>query len=236
MLPLRMTYSCATGVDRWSNAVEQRYVTRAPMVTIEATYTNLTQADVDLVDGFFASQKGMFDSTWTIAFDSRTFTSMRFDSDRLAWEETLPNRWTTRISMTGFAPLPSSPPSSVPTLTSGAVTQRPWTRRREFDTNVQDVPSGRRFATALRGGGLTNFRTEALRGWDLQFRAIRQSDLDLLVAFWLSKRGRFAEFDFQDPDTFVTYSNCRFAADTLDVGYNGYNNCSTSFQIDHYTT
>lgn len=234
MYPLRLTVNCLTRTQRGTNAAEQRYAVRPAYAAIEATYTHLSETDRASVQSFFETQKGMFDATWTLAFDSKTFTAMRFQDDELTWEEARVNRWTATIRTLGLYPAVASPPSTLPALPSGAVTQLPWSKRTRYETNYIDMESGARHALALRGGGLTNFPTGVERQWDIRCPAILPETAEEFLQFFVSKHGRLGTFDFEDPDTLVTYTGCRFAADELQVQYIGYNNCSASFSVVKY--
>ncbi len=231
MYPLRVTYSCLTRVQKATNTAEQRWVVRKPMVQMDATYTNLNTADYNSVQNFFESQKGQFDSTWTLDFAGKALTGMRFLSDELRWDERIPNRWTTRLIMAGFYPDPADPPVSLPPLPSGAVTQLPWNKRRTFQTGMNDLESGIRRAIAYRGGGLTNFPSYPELSWELSFSACTYDFAEQFIAYFLSKNGRFGGFTFTDPDSSLPYSDCHFASDDLDVQYVGFNRCSFSAVI-----
>jgi hypothetical protein len=230
--PLRLTYRCLTRVAAGQNAAEQRWAVRGPLVEMDLSYRNLTATDQGAVQTFHDSQKGAYDSTWTIAIDGATYTKMRFLGDELRWEETLPNRWTTRLKALGVPPAVVDPPATLPALPSGAVTCRPWSKRRTYATNYADTESGVRHALAMRGGGLTNFPTGPALAWDLQFRNVRPAFVTDLVKFFLAKNGRLGSFSFTDPDTSVAYAGCRFGSDDLQVEYVGYNNCATSCVIE----
>lgn len=232
MYPLRIRYSCLTRVHRATNGAEQRYAVRAPMVEMDLTYRNLSQADTDAIRTFFDAQKGMFDSSWDIAFGGNTYTQMRFPEDRLQWQETLPNRWTTRIRCSGFHPAIVNPPATFPALSTGAVTQRPWGKRRTYETNYSDLEVGVRHAVAMRGGGFAGFPAGPSIAWDLQYPSITPAEAGQLALFFLSKNGRLGTFDFTDPDSQVLYAGCRFASDDLDVQYAGYNHCSAAVSVE----
>ena len=229
--PLTLKVSCLTRIQKALNSETQRYVMRAPMAELVLTYTNLTDADRSSVESFHDSQKGAYDSTWTLDFDSKSLTAMRFSEDLLTWEENIPNRWTTRLKCSGLYPIPGSPPASLPALDSGAVTQMPWSKEREYDTSFTDMESGVRHATALRGGGLTNYPTGPELRWNLEFHKVAHDKAEEVIQFFVSKRGRFGSFSFTDPDSLVVYSGCYFGSDDLTVTYNGYGNTSLTAQV-----
>lgn len=231
LYPLRLIYSCATRVVVAASGAEQRWVVRPPMIEVDATYRSLTAADQAAIDSFFDSQKGAADSTWTMAFLARTYTSMRFLDDEIRWEETLPARWTARLRSRGFHPAIVSPPSSLPSLASGAVTQLPWSKSRKYATNMTDLESGDRISLPLRGGGLSGLPTTPARAWQVVMRSIRDSEAASFVDFFVSQNGRFGSFSWQDPDTLVTYTGCRFGSDDLEVRYDGFNRVAMSFEI-----
>lgn len=229
--PLRVQYLCLTRLHRSVNAAEQRYVVRPPMVEFDLTFTNLRVADMEEIDTFFDAQKGAFDSSWTLAIAGVTYTDMRFMSDDIVWEETKVNRWTTKLTCRGFHPAISSPPATLPKLSTEAVTQTPWSKSRRYDTSYNDMETGARHATAFRAGGLTGFPSTAERIWEIRWSCATVAEIDPLIKFFLSKNGRYGSFDFTDPDTEVTYTGCRFESDTLDVKHSSFNNSSVTFKV-----
>jgi hypothetical protein len=229
--PLTLKVSCLTRVLKAANATEQRFAVRPAMVELDAVYSNLTAADQSSIDTFFNSQKGAFDSTWDITFDGKTFTDMRFLEDEIQWEEVRPNLWNTRLRSAGFHPAVSSPPSTLPALSTGAVTQLPWSKVRSFETAYTDMESGTRHATALRGGGLANFPTGAQRKWNVKWPAATAAEAEYLMKFFISVNGRMTGFSFTDPDTSVTYTGCRFDSDDLEVQYQEPAHCQVAFTI-----
>jgi hypothetical protein len=230
MYPLKYTVSCITRLNRAMNASEQAWAVRPAMVNLGLQYTNLTATDQTAVQNFFDSQKGQYDSSWTLAFDGKTYTGMRFMSDELRWEETLPNRWTCKLQANGFYPAWTYDPDlGFPVNLFG---YRTGNKRRTYDTNFVDMESGSRQALAFRGGGLTNFPTGPMLGWELIWPQLLPSDASDLIKWFVQCNGRIGLFDYTDPATGTTYHSCRFGSDELTVNYLGYNRCSSSCVIE----
>src|SRR5206468_1185224 len=104
-----------------------------------------------------------------------------------------------------------------PTLSSGLVAQRPYTQIRRFYTLRNDNPSGKRYAYALYGGGLSGFPTGALLSWNLTYPALSDADLSTLETFFRGNSGRYGSFNFTDPDSGALAANCRFGSDVLEI-------------------
>jgi hypothetical protein len=133
--------------------------------------------------------------------------------------------------MAGLYPAITGAPVTFPALPSGAVTCLPWSKRRTFETSFTDLEVGVRRATALRGGGLTNFPAVPELAWDIQLKSIRPATAEDHIKFFITTHGRLGTFSFTDPDTSVTYTGCRYDSDDLTVSYDGYNRCSISLTI-----
>lgn len=231
MYPLTLRVSCITRVLKAANSTEQRFAVRPAMATLEVSLVNASATDKASVDSFFDTQKGAFDSSWDITVDGKTYTSARFMDDELSWEESKPTRWTTRLTIRAFYPAVVSPPSTLPSLSTGAVTQLPWSKSRQYETNFEDMESGPRHAVAMRAGGLTNFPTDPQRTWSVKWPAATETEVENLIQFFVGKHGRLGSFSFTDPDTSVTYTGCRFDSDDLEVQYLEPQRCSAAFAV-----
>lgn len=96
-----------------------------------------------------------------------------------------------------------------PLFADGSKTQFPLTESLRFQTLAAIVPSGERISYAERATGL--------RSWTIGGPSISDADLATLKAFFLARRGSWEAFDFVDPRTGATFTNCRFDQDTFDA-------------------
>lgn len=229
--PLTMRVSSLTRVQESPSGARQRYVVRPVMVEFALTYPRLKAADVALVDAFFDSQKGAFDSTWTLAFNSRTFTGMRFDQDEIRWTEDKPGRYSATLNARGNYVMPATV-SALPTLPSGAVTRLGWGKARAFQTNYTDMESGPRHALAIRGGGFANLPSTPARRWRLEFRSVSEAKAFEVADRFATVGGRYEGFTFTDPDSLIAYTDTHFTSDVLEVRFTGYGNAAASVDLE----
>ena len=143
MYPYRINYRCGTEVTRSRGGAEQRNVVRACVAEFDATYTNVSLTDPTAITGFFASQKGRKDTTWTLNHGGASYTNCGFLDDAIEWTETAHGLWSARLRWRGYPPALTGAPSSLPTLTSGARTQYGWKRRSTFDTQYSEAWTAR---------------------------------------------------------------------------------------------
>ena len=229
--PLTMRVSTLTRVHESPSGARQRHVVRPAMVEFALTLPRLTAADVALVDAFFDSQKGAFDATWTLTFNSRTFTGMRFAADEIRWTEEIPGRYSTTLNATGWYVLPA-PVTTLPTMPSGAVTRLGWSKARKFETSFTDMESGARHALAIRGGGFATLPATPARAWRLEFRAVSEAKAFEVADRFVTAGGRYSGFTFTDPDSLIAYADTHFANDVLEVNFRGYGNAAVSVELE----
>lgn len=229
--PLTMRVSTLTRVLESPSGARQRFAVRAPMVEVQTTLPKLTAADVAAVDAFFDSQKGAFDSTWTLTFAGRTFTAMRFAGDEIRWTEDLPGRYSATLNASGLYTLPA-PVSSLPVLASGAVTRLGWSKARKFETSFTDMESGVRHALALRGGGFAAYPSTPARAWKLEYRGVTEALAFEVADRFATANGRYTGFSFPDPDSGTVYADTHFASDMLEVNFRGYGNAAVTVELE----
>src|SRR3954451_13100192 len=91
-------------------------------------------------------------------------------------------------------------PTYYPQLSSsGLLAQYPYSASASYSTVRDDMDTGRRYAFAQYGGGLTNHPTEPLCKWPNNYSSLTQAQADALQAFFDSQAGRFGEFTYLDP-------------------------------------
>ncbi|MGD1092843.1 MAG: DUF2460 domain-containing protein [Bryobacteraceae bacterium] len=113
--------------------------------------------------------------------------------------------------------------ASFPTLKTGAVTQYPSSRERDFSTQIFRFLDGseQRFP----GYGLP------LRRWTIQLSLLDESELVNLEQFFESQGGRAGSFSFVDPFDGTTYPTCSFDSDTLALEYSTFSGGKTSVTV-----
>lgn len=226
MYPFVIKYSCPSEVTQARNGAQQRNIVRACTVEFDAAFTGIPLADATAINAFFNSQKGRKDTTWNINHNGSSYANCGFLHDAIEWQESAHHHWSARLAWRATPPALSSPPSSLPALASGAITQYGWKRGSSFDTQYGEAADGTRYTLAMRGGGLTGFSSLPVASWVLNFKSVPEAAADRYVSFFRSKGGRYGTFDFMDPDTGTVTTGCHFAADVLEINYNGYNNSS----------
>ena len=92
-----------------------------------------------------------------------------------------------------------------PLLSSGALTQFPFTLKRRTIQAHCDMESGLRYSYYWDAADLV--------GWDLVYSCITDAERNALKAFWDSVGGSWDTFSFTDPQTAVVYPYCRFDGD-----------------------
>src|SRR5678815_3603321 len=228
----RVVYN--TIISQGANGTEQRAKGHAPLSSFVLPYTNLIPAEVTLIRSFFNSQKGQFDSTWSLTLGATTYTNLCFEDDDLSFNEqdSMLYSSTLRCRQTenpGVA-IPAAA-SDFPSFDVGLVAQRPYTQIRRFYTLKNDNPSGERYAYSLFGGGLAGFPTGALLGWTLEFPELSDANLLTLETFFRGKSGRYGSFNFTDPDNATRAANCRFGNDVLEIKHHDFQVSSTAVSI-----
>lgn len=229
--PLTMRVSTLTRVYESPSGARQRHIVRSPMVEFTMNLPKLVAADVTAVDAFLDSQKGAYDSSWTLALNGRTFTAMRFAADEIRWTEDLPGRYSATLNASGLYTLPA-PVSALPALASGAVTRLGWQKARKYETSFTDMECGERHALALRGGGFTAYPSTPVRSWKLEYRGVTEALAFEVADRFATANGRYAGFSFTDPDSATVYADTHFASDVLEINFNGYGNAAVTVELE----
>ena len=241
LYPVTRVVSFDTFIEVGANGTERRTKRRQVLHQFTLPYTRVNAADVATFRSFVASQKGQFDSTWSLTLGSTTYGAMALEDDSFSIREEDETRtsyaFTLRARQTAnrgnVAPSFSS---TYPYLAVGSpvVTQFPYGRTDRHSTIKVDQPSGPRYSYALYGGGLSGFPTGALHGWELSYPAITDADLTTIENQFRGAWGRYEGFSFTDPDTAVTYSKVRFAEDSMEIRHVQPNLSSTVLRLIEY--
>ena len=79
------------------------------------------------------------------------------------------------------------------------LTQRPYTTRLSYRTEVNDMESGRRYSLKLFGAGFDNYPTGPLSRFTVNYPCITDDEVTVLETFFHSVKGRYGSFIFLDP-------------------------------------
>jgi hypothetical protein len=113
--------------------------------------------------------------------------------------------------------------ASFPTLKTGAITQYPSGRERDFSTQVMRFLDGSEQRFPAYG--------PPLRQWTIRLSLLDESELVNLEQFFESQGGRAGSFSFVDPFDGTTYPSCRFGSDSLALDYSTYSGGETSVTV-----
>lgn len=237
LYPVARRVEFQTDIAPGLNGTEQRYKRRPPLTRFELRYNRVNATDLASFQLFHASQKGTFDKTWAFTLGSTTYSDLTFEDQLLSAREEDETRthysFALRARQTKNATATAGDAGGTfPTLANGATTQFPYTTVRRFSVLLNDNQAcGVRYSWAWFGGSLTGFPTGALRGWELSYPNITDTDLLTLETFYRAQWGRWARFTFVDPETAVSYAKSRFDADVFDVAHNAPNQNSVTLRI-----
>lgn len=95
-----------------------------------------------------------------------------------------------------------------PSLSSGAITQLPFTKTRAFRTTQVVMPYGGQFSWKNR--------TMPLRSWTISLTCITDAEVETLLTFIALVKGSLNQFDFHDPDSDTDHV-VRFDQDVFNI-------------------
>lgn len=234
LYPVRRTLGLDCAVVKFMNGKEQRWIRHAPLNSFELRYAKISTTDIVSLNSFIVSQKGMFDSTWSITLD-QTYSNLGLDSDSWTIHEDSQSRTfysiSLRASQTQNAGALPTVGSSYPALASGALTCYPYERSPAFRTLLGRNENGPRYATAYYGAGLSGFPGGPLNNWLLSYVNVSDSDLSTYVTWFLGNGGCWKTFAFADPDNGNTFSKVRIDQPSLEIDYQQKNASSFSIKL-----
>lgn len=216
--PATRTVSVPTQSLRFVNGFRKSWVSGIPQDAWRTSYKNLSGTDKTALWDFFEAQKGASDTSWTFALDGVNYLRFAFAADELRFTETpeAPNRWSCDVAIrqvSSYGAFPSVT-ATYPLLTSGALTQLPYSETQRWRTVSRDLPSGQSYRWPQQQ------TPETVYG--LSYGAISPSDAETLRIFFLAMRGTRGTFSFTDPAG-TTHSAARFDMDQLEIAYAGKN-------------
>jgi hypothetical protein len=221
LYPFVQTFTAQTGIADGENGSATRWVKGPPLVRFELQSPRLRQADKNTLKAFFTSAKGQLSTDlklttyqdWTnLSFDDNEFASVENASTRydVAWRltQTLPQNFS-----------PGAPVAAYPSLIAGSISKLPYTQRKRFNTISSKMPSGPKYSLAEFGGTFTNFPSGGLMSWDLDQVNLLDSEVNTLLAHWLTNYGNAMPFTFTDEDG-VTYPKVYYGSPELSIRWN----------------
>ncbi len=222
LYPFTRTIEFVTRVNVAANQAEQRYLVRGPLTMLSLPYSELLKADETAQELWFRNARGMFDKTITVTLDTVTYGDLALQQD--TFQTTIKQKffYDTQILLKqekNPSWVPSPAPSAYPLFSVGARAQYPYTRVLRFATIVNDMETGNRYSLSTIGGPFSNFPTDALHSWEIQYPLLTDVDLAVLEPFFMACMGRYRHFAFTDPDTGIVYPNCRLDQDALAIRY-----------------
>jgi len=224
-----------TDIAQMGDFSEQRMKMRGPLFNFELKYRRLPFTDVQSIQTWQATIKGMFDKTVSITLESTTWSNLTLMEDVHVFREDSPGLYSVefilRQTQNRSYPVPSVG-SSFPTLPIGIVTQLPWGSGIKYSTSYNDNPTGQRYPLAWLGGGFSGLPSVGLRSWQLNFPVISEAELAILENYFVGQSGMWGSFSFTDPNTATVYSHCRFGSDTMSIVYQSPGIVSTQLVIE----
>lgn len=97
MTPLTRASEFVTGVIRYRNGSEQRFVQRAERARFVLSFSNLDGYDVATLRDFWRSTKGAFDATWGITIDGVLYEGCAFEDDEFSVTESKAERYSVSL-------------------------------------------------------------------------------------------------------------------------------------------
>lgn len=223
LYPVTRRVEFLTDVAIAIDSTEQRSKTRPPLTRFVFPYTRLSSSDMGTIRTFFESQKGSFDSTWSVTLGSTTYSNLALEDDSFEAVEAAQTQTTyaftlkaRQVKNPGYTC--GSPGAAFPTLANGLRTQLPYSQIRRFSVMKSVSPTtGLQYAFTWFGASLTGFPSGALHGWQLSFPVLSDADLSTLETHFRNQWGRWSSFTFRDPETGTDYPKCRYDQDVFEV-------------------
>lgn len=218
LYPFTQTYICLTGKSDAQSSAATRWVKGPPLVRFEFPYDQLKLADKNTLKAAFVSAKGQF-TTNLSATPGTEYDYLSFDEDEFAGAEAQSTLYGVKWVLAQTLPQNFSPGTSggaYPTLSTGAISQLPYTQKKRFQTIASKMESGPKYTYAEFGAGLTGFPTDGLMAWEFNETHLSDSEVTGKVAHFLANWGDCFPFTFTDEDS-TTYSHVYYASPQLTI-------------------
>jgi hypothetical protein len=220
LYPFTQTFITFTGVSDSQSANPVRWVQALPIVQFALPYKPVTLADKNTLRAAFVSAKGQFVSGGSGSLSVTTdieYDYLSFDDDEFGAAQPQAALYGTNWTLTQTLPQNLSPGTAgtaYPTI-GGHISKLPYTQKERFQTIVSKSAFGPKYTFAEFAGGLTNFPSTSLMGWEFD-EVLTDTEVATKVAHFLNNWGRFSPFQFTDEGP-VTYSNVYYAADRFTI-------------------
>jgi len=223
LYPVTRRVEFLTDVAIATDFTEQRSKARPPLTRFVFPYTQINATDLATMRSFLESQKGPFDTSWSVTLGATTYSNLVLEDDAFSATEAASTQTTysftlraRQVKNPGYTC--GSPGAAFPALANGLRTQLPYTQLRRYAVMKNDNPlSGNAFRWTWFGGGLTGFPTGSLHGWVLSFPVLSDADLSTIETHFRNNWGRYGTFTFRDPESGTDYTKCRYDQDALEI-------------------
>ena len=208
--PVIRSLSFSTAILAGVNGTEQRWMRSTGVESWTLPYTRLTVAKRDILFAAFEAAKGAYDQTISLQFDAdHNYTGLYFDADSLSFTEDSPTVFSGTVKLCTVVRTADSGtlPTDFPLLSTGAPSQRPYTKSSDFDT-VSVRTEGGRFAYPRR--------SSALHTWTVGGAAITTTEAQAIWDMFRLAGGMLQAFAYTDADSTTRYTKCRFGADSIE--------------------
>jgi hypothetical protein len=235
LYPYTQTISFDTCVKKNINGSEQRSARNNGLMKFELNWGALLEADKNTLKALFTTAKGQFEQDFTLTIGGVTYTNLSLDSDLFEASQAITLQNDVKLSFSQVLSQSLSPGTAgtaFPGLSAGCVSQLPYTARKRFSSIVNKMPSGPKFAFAQFGGGLTNFPTDGLMGYQVGGTTLSDADVATLSAHFIANYGRFSDFSFTDPNSGTTYTKTHYVSDQMVITANAPNRNSMSIGLE----
>lgn len=219
--PVRLPYAHALkipcDVKKFWGGQSQRYAMSGLLNSFKWTWPKITWADLQTVEGFWTTQKGAFDATWSISLADpsdntvRSYANMAFGDDAFQYTEGPPQWYSLSLSASQAVSeaVTVAIPTNYPTLQGGMVVQVPFGTAPSFKTLKNNLDSGKQISYYAWSSPLNK--------WSVIYSAITNTELASIVGAYLGAGGSVNSFTFTDPNTSTAHPNCYFGADGLEI-------------------
>lgn len=233
LYPVTQKIHFDTFVQTNQNGSEQRWIRNNGLMTFDLTWGALKQSEKDTIKGLVTTAKGQFDASASLTFLGTTYSNLSLNSDAFETIESMTMQYDSKLTFSQVLSQSLSPGTAgqpFPTFRS-AISQLPWTQRKRFQSTVNTLASGPRYAWAWFGSGLTNFPTDGMMGWQTGGQSLTDTELSALTAHFIANFGRFSDFSFTDEDG-TPYSKTHYASDDMTIVYHQPNQASVSVGLE----
>jgi hypothetical protein len=196
---------------------EQRHAVSGLLNSFSLQFTNVPWTVLTALRDFHTTQKGSFDSTWTIDLEDpwtgsvRTYAGMAFQSDLFEYVEGSIGRYSLTLEATQTVAEAVSvvPQATYPAINGGVRVQLPFGSSVEFRTERNDMPDGKRISRYVWAS--------PIRKWRLEYPVITDDEVEAIVDHYLANGGPVHPYTFTDPNTATAYANCRFSEAPIQI-------------------